>query len=107
MKTIYIVLLLTSISFAQHNWEWQNPLPQGNSLAGSHFFNSTTGFMTGLGGTILKTTNSGETWVRKESGTLAFLYSIHFISESVGWAAGDSVKILKTTDAGKPGGSNR
>ncbi|MEI6900357.1 MAG: hypothetical protein WCL00_10805 [Bacteroidota bacterium] len=48
-----IALLLTGISsFAQ--WEWQNPLPQGNGLSSVYFTDANTGYTVGAG-IIMKT----------------------------------------------------
>ena len=62
-KTLFlsIVLFLTGFSsFAQ--WEWQNPLPQGNTLNSVYFTDASTGYAVGVVGTILKTIDGGATW---------------------------------------------
>ena len=41
------------------NWDWQNPLPQGNTLCCSFFINENTGWAAGELGVILKTVNGG------------------------------------------------
>ncbi|MDZ7626152.1 MAG: hypothetical protein U5J96_17115 [Ignavibacteriaceae bacterium] len=59
MKNSLIVLIsLALIDFTLAQWVWQNPLPQGkfNSV---YFTNDDTGFVAGLNGVMLKTTNSG------------------------------------------------
>ncbi|MBL1214954.1 MAG: T9SS type A sorting domain-containing protein [Ignavibacteriae bacterium] len=72
-----------------------------------YFINSTTGFAAGgiSGGNslILKTTNSGTSWVQKSASLTEehFLYSIHFSDINNGWAAGTAGALTKTTDGGE------
>jgi len=54
----------------------------------------------GADGTILKTTDGGETWVQKDSGTTNGLNKIQFPTPEVGYIVGDS-GLLKTTDGGE------
>jgi len=53
---------------------------------------------------IFKTTDGGQTWVSKQSGTTIPLYEIFFVGSDTGWAVGsDGIStsiILKTTDTG-------
>lgn len=57
----FIVAILTfQISNAQ--WEWQNPKPQGYHLSSIAFCDNDNGIAVGKYGTLLKTTDGGETW---------------------------------------------
>ena len=67
-------------------------------LMGIHFPSPNVGFIVGIGGTILKTTDIGETWNTVYSNTNASFKSVYFINESVGFAVGNNM--LKTTDGG-------
>jgi photosystem II stability/assembly factor-like uncharacterized protein len=67
-------------------------------LTGIHFPSANVGFVVGIGGTILKTTDLGETWNTVYSNTNASFKSVYFINESVGFAVGNNV--LKTSDGG-------
>jgi len=53
-KIIFALLLLFALksATAQTTWTWQNPLPQGNSLADIEFINANTAVAVGDGGTI-------------------------------------------------------
>jgi photosystem II stability/assembly factor-like uncharacterized protein len=51
-------------------------------------------------GTILKTTNAGQTWVQKPSGINGGLASIFFFDLQEGWACG-GYNVLHTTDQGE------
>ncbi|MBK7160084.1 MAG: hypothetical protein IPH77_16520 [Ignavibacteria bacterium] len=103
MKNIYGLLLLSiftvNVSFSQ--WQWQNPLPQGNILFGSYFLNSNTGYACGDGGTIIKTTDGGLNWNILLSQTKESVRSLHFINSLTGFACGLNKLLIKTIDAGQ------
>jgi len=44
LTSISILILLTTSSMFAQVWTWQNPLPQGNTLYGAQFVNTTTGY---------------------------------------------------------------
>jgi len=68
MKKIVLVFAsLLTISFQLNaQWFWQNPLPQGNALYCVKFISSDVGWAVGIGGTILRTTNGGVTFIENE-----------------------------------------
>jgi photosystem II stability/assembly factor-like uncharacterized protein len=91
---------------AQSNWEWTEQT-SGTSvtLLDVFFINSSTGWIVGGNGTILKTTNGGDTWTPQNSGTDQELSAVHFVNENIGWATGGGLTakpapLLKTTDGG-------
>ena len=55
-------------------WEWQNPLPQGNTLSGVWGNSGSDVFAVGEGGTILH--YDGESWSAMSSGTTNWLNSV-------------------------------
>lgn len=57
------LLLLTNRSEAQ--WQYVNPKPQGNNLNYAAFTSGTTGWIAGDFGTIIKTTDGGNTWTNQ------------------------------------------
>ncbi|MEL7341790.1 MAG: YCF48-related protein, partial [Bacteroidota bacterium] len=64
------------------------------------------GYAVGRTGTILKTTDQGETWTRLRNGNLVFnpahrYHSIAFLDDELGYVAGDAGVLLKTTDGGQ------
>lgn len=66
------------------------------------FSNATVGFICGIDGKIIYTTDSGNTWNTQDSTTTNSsnnLYSIFFVNDSVGYAAGLYGTIIKTTNA--------
>lgn len=101
MRYILIVLLATQIClYAQSNWIEQNS-STSSSLKSVHFNDSQNGWVVGEQGTVLKTTDGGNTW--NEVGGIANskLFSVvFFIDNSTGWTVGELGSIYKTTDGG-------
>jgi len=81
-------------------WNWQNPVPQGNHLQVVQFLDQNVGWAVGWLGTILKTTNGGDSWSMQNSATTENLYSIHFSDANHGWAVGPNGTIVHTSDGG-------
>lgn len=95
-------------SLAQLAWNWQNPFPQWNDLYAAHALSANTAFVVGQVGTILKTTNGGQTWIRmRVSSALNQTFrGVWFTDANTGFAVGDLGTIVKTTDAGATWTSN-
>ncbi len=93
-------VFIFSTATTQTNWFWLNPQPQGNNLLATHFVNITTGFAVGEFGTVLKTTNEGQTWTQLTTGTTRTLRAVYFVDASTGFVVGDSGTILKTITGG-------
>lgn len=58
------------------------------------------GWIIGEGGTILRTTNGGLSWVPQASGTTANLRGLHFVDLHRGWVVGAGGLILATSEGG-------
>ena len=71
-------------------WHWQNPLPQGNTLRGASFVDANTGTVVGDYGTIVRTTNGGNSWTVQASGTTQDLWAVSFTDANNGTACGRS-----------------
>lgn len=108
MKTIFTLLftICAFTGFSQNNWEWtMQESGTNSSLRDLFFVNDMTGWVIGENGTILNTTDGGETWTPQTSGTVESLDAIHFIDENTGWIVGGALTsqkapMLKTTDGG-------
>ena len=62
MKKLTIFLFTSLICItATAQWEWQNPLPHGNSLSDVDFINEYEGWAAG-GQVIMHTLDGGNTW---------------------------------------------
>ena len=103
MKYLYIFLgsLLYFCTLQAQTWEWSNPRPTGNLLYVICFTSSTTGYMAGQLGTVLKTLDGGITWFPLSTENTNNLHGISFPDENTGWVVGDNSTILKTNDAGQ------
>ena len=72
MKKFYILLiaLFTFNLINAQDWQLQNPMPTRNQLNNIKFIDSNIGYVVGNFGTILKTTDGGENWIKINSGTI-------------------------------------
>src|SRR5438045_8602837 len=82
------------------SWHWQIPLPQGNNLRGASLVNANTGTVVGEYGTIVRTTDGGNSWTIQASGTTQTLWAVSFTDITNGTAVGEGGTILRTTDGG-------
>jgi photosystem II stability/assembly factor-like uncharacterized protein len=105
MKTTTCFLILLAcfsvpltVTLAQ--WNWQSPLPQGNTLLHIQFIDGSLGWATGECGTVIHTTDGGASWYEQEYGRTDNILDLCMVSDLVGWAAGDNGVILTTTDGG-------
>ena len=71
---------------ASSQWHWQNPLPQGNNLRGASFVDASTGTVVGEYGTIVRTTDGGNSWTIQASGTTQTLWAVSFTDANNGTA---------------------
>lgn len=81
-------------------WQWQNPLPQSNTIYDICFVDSHTGWAVGAGGMIMKTTDAGSNWHVLDIIEPIDYFSICFIDAQKGWICGDSGIVLRTNDGG-------
>jgi photosystem II stability/assembly factor-like uncharacterized protein len=58
-------------------------------------------FVVGYGGKIVETTNGGNSWEQRPSGTENALYGIKMVDEKNGWIVGQEGMVLHTSDGGK------
>jgi photosystem II stability/assembly factor-like uncharacterized protein len=65
------------------------------------FPTTSTGYICGSGGTVLKSTDGGQSWSALTSGTTQSLYVVEFLDENTGYVGGDGNTLLKTTDGGQ------
>ncbi len=99
MNNKYIVMFVLLFTFAFAGWE---PQISGTnvSLNDVYFPNDTlTGYICGDSGIILKTTNSGNDWIRQNTPVTTKLNAIYFIGDT-GWSVGSEFTTLSTTNGG-------
>ncbi|MFZ1729581.1 MAG: YCF48-related protein [Bacteroidota bacterium] len=99
LYALLLFLFLAPLLDAQ--WQWSNPVPQGNDLWNVSFApGSGTGWAVGGIGMILKTNDGGASWQIQESGREDFLRGVEAIDAQTAWVVGDNGTVLKTTDGG-------
>ena len=97
---ILYLLIPTSVSFAQDDWNLLNPYPTMNDLESVFFIDPNVGWAVGDLGTIIKTLDGGENWQTVGKFVELSLTDVFFINYTDGWACGSYGVILRTTDGG-------
>lgn len=72
----------------------------GKEIYSMSFVNNSTGWISGDGGIIARTSNGGLNWSIANTGTTSDLKSVCFINSTIGFAVGRSAVVIKTTDSG-------
>lgn len=83
-----------------------NRQPDGNALFGLFFYRNNNGWSVGSKGTVLRTTNGGETWEPSFFEVSDYVFkSVWFLNQLNGFLAGKDTEnkgiLLKTTDGGE------
>ena len=94
MKSITITLLLSlfCIAYAQEGWFWQNPYPQGNALKSISFVSTLAyeGWAAGNLGTVIHTSDAGNTWEIVKLGTIENLNCVYMHDDNQIFIVGDN-----------------
>jgi photosystem II stability/assembly factor-like uncharacterized protein len=69
-------------------------MPVRSTLLSVRFADEEHGWIVGRGGVILRSEDSGRTWVRQESRTNQNLYAL-FVDKKNGWAVGGDGTVLQ------------
>lgn len=99
MKAI-ITFSLLLISATLHAQWVSYPTQVSANLNAIDFVNTSTGYIVGNAGTLIKTTDGGLTWISLTIGSTATLSAIDFIDDTTGYVGGASGMLKKTTDGG-------
>ena len=99
--SIHLAFLLVFTAGVNVFGQW-SPVNSGttSNLNGADLLDSGTGFVVGVTGTILKSTDAGSAWTPLTSGTSSTLHGVYFLDPNDGIAVGDGGLILRTTDGG-------
>jgi len=93
---IAIIICLFQINaFAQ--WKVQNSTVV-NSLHGVHFIDDKIGYAVGQGGTMIKTSNGGQTWTTLTSVSNWGLFGVHYLDKDTGFIAGGFIGFAKSIE---------
>ncbi|HAY34284.1 MAG TPA: YCF48-related protein [Ignavibacteria bacterium] len=103
MKKIILTLFLYLISFLNSEAQWfTQQSGTTNTLYDIEFINDKTGWVCGVDGYIIKTTNGGMNWIRQGFGvTFEPLFGIHPVDSNTIYSVGFFRTVVKTTDGGK------
>ncbi len=103
---LILIFYLQTYLFAI-SYEWDLLPSNTQSLLNSvTFVDENIGWIAGLSGTLLKSTDGGNTWDKKIIGYTTHFQRVQFTSNSIGWLAGQKslqgspATMLKTTDGG-------
>lgn len=103
----WFLIFSLSFSFSQGTWEIVD-VPTAQNLSSVCFADSLHGWAVGDFGTIIHTSDGGETWVIQDSQTENEIVDVFFLNKNLGWASSfkfDSFPygtlLLKTTDGGQ------
>jgi photosystem II stability/assembly factor-like uncharacterized protein len=109
MKKYFLLtlfILICGISYAQEYWLSDNR-PTLLNIHKASFIDSTTGWICGDSGLIMRTTNGGLNWVQQNSKIKTSITFIYFFNKRLGWAFSWKIYappygtwILKTTNGG-------
>jgi photosystem II stability/assembly factor-like uncharacterized protein len=92
--------LLTSVCISQPQWYEQNS-NSNRELTDVCFVDENNGWISGWTGTILHTTDGGQTWNPQDAPPTNAYFSLYFTDAMNGWAVGYNGKIVHTTDGGQ------
>lgn len=84
-----------------NHWTSMINSPLGTSMGNVCFITDNQAVAVGISGTIIKSTDAGETWRAISSNTTKFLWDVKFINQNLGFCCGDNGALLKSTNAGE------
>ena len=98
---LFLLLTIQSVP-AQTGWQWQYPLPQGNSLYDVQYFNSSIAIAVGAVSTVIITTDGGSSWAvtTNAAGLSMTLRAVRMLDALTAIAVGDGGTIIRTADGG-------
>ena len=106
-KLVFISVLLVICPLAgqaqdpDRGWQWQNPLPQGNSINAIRFApNKRHGWAVGSNGVVLTTSNGGFEWQEQLSPTNTTLYGMYVKDRSRVVVTGARGVVMTTSNGG-------
>ena len=98
--SVIIFILFAGYNKSDAQWSLQHPAPQGNNLYGVSFINSSTGILVGNKGTIIQTTDGGNSFNFQTSGITTSMQGVAFVNNNKAVAVGAGGVILYTTNCG-------
>ena len=99
MKRFLLSLTLLVVIQAHAQLSWQNPNLTGERFHDIQFVSSTVGWVVGDVGTLLKTEDGGDTWIKINPGFCENVSQVHFIDPNEGWIVAEG-SLYHTTNGG-------
>lgn len=100
-KLLFICVLFIHFHGFAQSWKKLNPgVSTSISFIGVCAPSPTVCYVSGSGGTILKTTDGGTTWVSQTTGVTDDIYALTFTDVNTGYAVGNAGIALKTINGG-------
>ena len=97
MRThLFLLLMIFSFTLSKAQWVEIDTGFDVPFYADVFAVNSEVAFVTGQNGLLLKTSDGGETWEQKDSGTDLNLGKIQFITPQIGFVTGANGHLIKT-----------
>lgn len=105
ISTLYSAIVFFGLSFSflsAQNWE-QLSIPESPARYDDVFFlNENLGWAAdGVGASVYKTTNGGETWQHQLSTDADYFRNIEFLNENIGFLGSLTARFFKTSDGGE------
>ncbi len=96
-------LILLVVIPVHSQWNWLNPLPEGNEFFDAAFISPDSGWVIGGNGAVIRTINGGVSWSSQDNPlrpTPYILLSVVFTSQQSGLASANTGALLRTDDGG-------
>lgn len=100
------ILLVPVFVFGQQgSWVWLNPYPTGLQINQVYFLSESEGFVVGRGGTLMRTSDGGDSWLQATVPVDVYFIKMVFSGASNGWVLGKGDyyyggRVFATTDGG-------
>ena len=102
MERTFTIFFLWCFSFTcSAQWMEVDPGIDVDYFTDVYAVSQNVAIVVGTDGTIIKTTDGGDTWLQKESGTNEILSDVQFPSAEIGFIIGGNGTFLKTIDGGE------
>lgn len=101
-KILALLIFILSQNYSSGQWTEQTTPPPHFNLFSFSFPSVNTGFAVGYGNTMIKTTNSGNSWYNISifQNTAQDLQAVWFINENTGWMCSTNDSLYRTTNSG-------
>ncbi len=90
--------LIKTVDFGE-TWNYSSGINPVNDV---YCIDNNNAFAVGNNGLVIRTTNSGLSWISQETNISVNLWGIYFLDLNTGWVCGDDGIVLKTTNGGNP-----